>query len=170
MKKGDAGENRLRPCGRKWKLFFVYSVPAISCLAFLPLILAGCANPGNDKPHASAKVAPPATQSGNSDKPTVAQSGNDKPILVYQCQTGNGKPLTSAQATQLATLLANNKAAAIYHCLPFHDGQPAAFVNGHWHWKQTVPGDYEAIVDLASDGSTNRVMVNLLNSTMMGVP
>jgi len=101
---------------------------------------------------------------------TATQSGNDKPILVYQCQTGNGKPLTSGQAAQLATLLANNKAAVFYHCQPFHFGQPATFVDGHWHWRQTVPGDYEAIVEVAADGSTNKVIVNLLNSALMGVP
>ncbi len=160
MKKGDMAENGLAPCGRNWKLFFVYSARAISCLAFLSLALVGCAIREKNEPPAGAQMTPPVTRAGN----------NDKPILVYQCQTGNGKPLTSAQATQLATLLANDKAAAFYHCHPFHCDQSATFVDGRWLWKQTVPGDYEAIVAVAVDGSTNRVIVNLLNSTGYPVP
>jgi hypothetical protein len=170
MKRGDTVENGPTSCGRKWKSLFVNSARAISLLPILPLFFLGCANPGPDKPpvNAQATPTPPAMQSVNNDKTVATGSANDKAILVYHCQPGNGKPLTSAQATQLATLLANNKAAAIYACQPFHYGQPATFADGRWRWRQTVPGDYEAIVYVAVDGSTNRVIVNLLNST--GIP
>ncbi|HEY1790899.1 MAG TPA: hypothetical protein VGJ73_22315 [Verrucomicrobiae bacterium] len=70
--------------------------------------------------------------------------------------------LTTAQATRLAIQLANDRAAFIYHCRPFNDGQPATFVNGLWRWDQLCLGDYEANIELADDGSPNRVVVNKL--------
>lgn len=73
---------------------------------------------------------------------------------------------TSVQATQLAIRLANEQAARVYHCKPFHDGQPAAFTKGFWRWHELCPGDYEADVQLLADGSPNRVTVNLLNDTV----
>lgn len=63
----------------------------------------------------------------------------------------------------MATRLANDQASALYACQPFHDGQPANFTDGHWHWKQLLPGDYEATVELAANGSTNRVRVYWLD-------
>jgi hypothetical protein len=73
--------------------------------------------------------------------------------------------LTSSQATQLATRLANDQATTLYRCQPFHDGQPASFADGHWHWKQLRPGDYEATVELAANGSTNKVRVEWLDDS-----
>lgn len=173
MKKGDTVGKSMIPCGRKWKLIFLHSARSAACLLILPVVLASCANPGTQKSPANAQTAPsatPATQSEHAAQPTTTKPGNDKAILVYHYQAGNGKPLTGAQAAQLATLLANNKAAAFYQCQPFHCDQPAIFVDGRWLWKQTVPGDYEAIVQVAIDGSTNRAIVNLLNSTINGLP
>lgn len=71
--------------------------------------------------------------------------------------------LTDAQATRLATRLANDRAAVLFNCQPFHDGQPANLANGHWHWKQLCAGDYEATVELAANGSTNTVRVDWLD-------
>ena len=71
--------------------------------------------------------------------------------------------LTSEQATRLAIQLANEKATLTYHRSPFYGSQPASFVDGHWFWRQLSPGDIEATVELAADGSTNRVLLNLLS-------
>jgi hypothetical protein len=61
--------------------------------------------------------------------------------------------------------LANDKASAICHRQPFHDGGPAAFESGHWIWRELAPGDIEATVRLAADGSTNSVAINMLSNT-----
>jgi len=74
--------------------------------------------------------------------------------------------LTAEQATTTAVRLANDKASTVYHRQPFHDGQPARFVADHWVWtdKQAFGrGDLEATVELAADGSTNNVDLNLLD-------
>jgi hypothetical protein len=67
--------------------------------------------------------------------------------------------LSDGQATVMARQLANKQATLLYNCQPFHDGQPANFTNGHWHWTELCSGDYEANVELAANGSTNRVKV-----------
>jgi hypothetical protein len=98
-------------------------------------------------------------------------------ILVFSlalvgCATSKQQPspsLTDAQATQMATRLANNQADYLFHCQPFHDGRPANFTNGHWRWTQLCSGDYEATVELAANGSTNRVVVLWLNDGI-GIP
>jgi hypothetical protein len=72
--------------------------------------------------------------------------------------------LTADQAKTLAIRLANDKTASIYLGQPFHDGQPATFVSGHWIWKELAPGDIEATVELAADGSTNSVAINYLSN------
>jgi hypothetical protein len=77
--------------------------------------------------------------------------------------TRPGASLNAGQARALALRLANDKAATVYHCQSFHDGQPAAFVSGHWIWRELAPGDVEATVALASDGSTNNVALNILS-------
>jgi len=63
--------------------------------------------------------------------------------------------------------LANDKAFTLYHCQPFRDGQPARFVSGHWVWV-TQQGfghsDFQATVELATDGSTNNVDLQLFDS------
>jgi hypothetical protein len=88
------------------------------------------------------------------------------PLILVSCtSSGQPAPLTSAQAKLLAIQLANDKATLTYHRQPFHDGQPASFVDGHWLWRQLGPGDIEATVELAADGSTNRVILNLMNLT-----
>jgi len=73
--------------------------------------------------------------------------------------------LTAEQATALAMRLANDKACTVFHRQPFHDPQPARFDGGRWVWRQLTPGDIEATVELAADGSTNSVILNLLSNT-----
>ena len=83
-------------------------------------------------------------------------------LLVGCTSTHQTASLTADQAKAVAIHLANEKAAAIYHSQPFHDGQPPSFVAGHWTWRQLVTGDLEATVELAADGSTNSVTINQL--------
>jgi hypothetical protein len=87
-------------------------------------------------------------------------------LILADCATPKQQTsLTDVQATQLATRLANDQATFLYHCQPFQVGQPANFTNGYWHWKQLRPGDYEATVELAANGSTNRVRVYWLDDS-----
>jgi hypothetical protein len=83
-------------------------------------------------------------------------------LLVGCSSTHQTASLTADQAKVVAKRLANEKAAAKYHSQPFHDGQPASFVAGHWTWSQLSTGDIEATVELAADGSTNSVTLNQL--------
>jgi hypothetical protein len=65
----------------------------------------------------------------------------------------------------VALQLANAKADALYHCQPFHDGQPVRLMQGCWVWSDNHglgQGDIEARVELAADGSTNSVNVKFL--------
>ena len=89
-------------------------------------------------------------------------------LLVGCTSTHQTASLTADQAQAVAIHLANEKAAAIYHCEPFHDGQPPTFVAGHWTWRQLATGDIEAKVELAADGSTNSVVLNQLVNTAFG--
>jgi hypothetical protein len=88
--------------------------------------------------------------------------GTNKPAIPQQ-----GTPLTSEQATTLALQLANDQAATLYHSRPFQEGQPAKFTQGHWVWSDACGygrGDIYATVELAADGSTNLVNLQLLDS------
>ena len=69
--------------------------------------------------------------------------------------------LTVEQATKLAMQLANAKSEALWHIQPFRDGQPARFESEHWTWYK-LAGDIEAKVEIAADGSTNKVSVAAL--------
>lgn len=87
-------------------------------------------------------------------------------LLVGCASTHQSASLTAVQAQIVALRLANDKASTFYHRQPFHDGQPARFVADHWVWtdKQAFGrGDLEATVELAADGSTNNVDLNLLD-------
>jgi hypothetical protein len=86
-------------------------------------------------------------------------------ILVGCESSRQSASLTTEQATTIAMRLANDKASAIYHRQLFHDGQPATFESDHWVWRELVPGDIEATVKLAADGSTNSVVINILSET-----
>jgi hypothetical protein len=84
-------------------------------------------------------------------------------LLLAGCtSTHQTASLTADQAKAIAIRLANEQAATTFHSQPFHDGQPPSFEAGHWTWRQLGPGDIEATVELAADGSTNSVVLNQL--------
>ena len=75
--------------------------------------------------------------------------------------------LTAEQAKTVAIRLANDKASTLYHCQPFRDGLPAQFAADRWVWVEQQGyghGDIQATVELAADGSTNNVDIQLLDS------
>jgi len=86
-------------------------------------------------------------------------------LLIGCTSTRPGAPLTAEQAKAVAMRVANDKSSVICHRKPFHDGQPATFASGHWQWRELAPGDVEATVELAADGSTNSVAINILSET-----
>jgi hypothetical protein len=88
-------------------------------------------------------------------------------LLVAGCTTPKDSPLTAQQARLTAVHLANSKASELYHCQPFSSNQPARFSEGRWIWSDQQGyglGDIEATVELAADGTTNRVDLKLLES------
>lgn len=88
-------------------------------------------------------------------------------ILVGCKSSRQGAALTAEQATTTAMRLANDKAAALYQQQPFVAGKSARFVAGQWLWVAQQGfghGDIHATVELAADGSTNRVDLQLLDS------
>jgi hypothetical protein len=75
--------------------------------------------------------------------------------------------LTPEQATTIAMRLANDKASTLYQCQPFVAGRSAQFVASHWLWVAQQGfghGDIEARVELAMDGSTSKVDLQLFDS------
>ena len=90
-------------------------------------------------------------------------------FILIGCESSRrGASLTTEQATATAVRLANDKASTLYHHQPFGAGQPAQFVAGHWLWVARQGfgrGDIQATVELATDGSTNNVDLQLFDST-----
>jgi hypothetical protein len=95
-------------------------------------------------------------------------------ILVGCESSRQSSSLTTDQATTTAIRLANDKASALYQHQPFVAGQPAQFVAGHWLWVARQGfgrSDIQATVELAADGSTNSVSLQLFDSqNQMQVP
>ena len=88
-------------------------------------------------------------------------------LLVGCAGPRQSASLTPDQANKVATRLASDKASALYHCSPFSGGEPARFVDGHWVWvahQGYGHGDVQAMVELAADGSTNNVVLRLLDN------
>jgi hypothetical protein len=88
-------------------------------------------------------------------------------LLVGCASPRQSASLTVEQAKTVAMRLANDKAFTLYHCQPFRDSQPARFVGGLWIWvglQGFGNSDIQATVELAADGSTHNVDVQLLNS------
>jgi hypothetical protein len=88
-------------------------------------------------------------------------------ILVGCESSRQGASLTADQAKTLAIRLANDKASTLYHAQPFVAGQPAQFVAGHWLWVERQGFghvDIQATVEIAMDGSTNNVDLQLFDS------
>jgi hypothetical protein len=88
-------------------------------------------------------------------------------LLVGCTSTRPSASLTAEQAQAIAMRLANDRADLLYHCRPFHDGQPARFVAGHWLWVERQGfghSDFQATVELAADDSTHKVDLQLLDN------
>jgi hypothetical protein len=88
-------------------------------------------------------------------------------ILIGCKSSRQSASLTTEQATTTAMRLANDKASTLYQHQPFVAGQPAQFVAGHWLWVAQQGfgrGDIQATVELAADGSTNSVDLQLFES------
>ncbi|HEY3760721.1 MAG TPA: hypothetical protein VGN23_03140 [Verrucomicrobiae bacterium] len=88
--------------------------------------------------------------------------------ILTGCETSHtGADLTPDQAGALAMQLANDKAQQLVHQRPFQMNHPAEFENGHWIWDETMGVkrlDFEARVELAPDGSTNKVDLRMLDN------
>jgi hypothetical protein len=88
-------------------------------------------------------------------------------LLVGCTSTRPSASLTAEQAKAVAMRFANDQAFTLYHCRPFHDGQPAQFVAGHWLWVERQGfghSDIQATVELAADDSSHKVEVQVLDS------
>ncbi|HEX5399935.1 MAG TPA: hypothetical protein VFY06_12900 [Verrucomicrobiae bacterium] len=91
-------------------------------------------------------------------------------LLVGCAASPRSASLDTEQATALATQLANEKAFTVYHSQPFQKGQPAHFEAGHWIWtgrRGVGRSDLQATVELAADGSTNNVTLQLFDSQVI---
>ena len=91
-------------------------------------------------------------------------------VLVGCKSSQQGASLTQEQATTMAVRLANDRASTLYEHQPFVAGQPAQVVAGHWLWVERRGfgrGDIQARVELAMDGSTNHVDLQLFDSQIM---
>ena len=91
-------------------------------------------------------------------------------FLCAGCQVSRqGPSITAEQAMTTAVQLANDKCDALYQKHPFQAAHLPQFTGGRWIWTD-VQGvglvDMEAKVELASDGSTNRVDIKLLDNRL----
>ena len=87
-------------------------------------------------------------------------------LLVSCTSTRPSASLTAEQAMAAALRLANDRAFTLYHCRPFHDGQPAQFVAGHWLWVARQGfghGDIQATFQFAADDASHKVEVQVLD-------
>lgn len=95
-------------------------------------------------------------------------------FFVVGCSTTRPHArLTPHQAEAKALELANRKASELYNCKPFRNGPSAQFSRGRWVWfarQGYGEGDLEATVELAANGSTNRVEVQLLDNRQNPLP
>jgi len=90
-------------------------------------------------------------------------------LMVTGCSpsTQETDALTAEQAQATALELANLKAQELYGRQPFGNGQPAHLEQWRWVWTARQgygQGDIEVTVELALDGSTNKVDLKLLHS------
>jgi hypothetical protein len=106
----------------------------------------------------------------------TAQTNGGPLSYQWQFSGANSPPGASSspeQPTAVAMRLANEKALALYHCQPFRNGRPARFADGRWVWESQQGlglGDIHATVELAADGSTNKVVVQYLDSHSQSQP
>ena len=97
----------------------------------------------------------------------VDNEGKLRPIITEYFPPNTNGSLTVEQATSTAKQLANAKATTQFQFPPSVKVPPATFVTGHWLWVATQGyghGDIQAKVELAADGSTNSVKLELLDS------
>jgi hypothetical protein len=91
-------------------------------------------------------------------------------LLLAGCESSRTKThLTAEQAATLSVQLANDKAEAVYHRRPFENKQPPQFQNGRWLWtgsRGLGTLDFQATVELAVNGSTNKVDVRLTDDAL----
>ena len=91
-------------------------------------------------------------------------------FLLAGCESSRqSASLSAEQAATQAMRLANDKADTLFHHRPFRDSKPAQFTAGHWIWtdrRGAGLGDFQARVELAADGSTNNVDVQLLDDAL----
>jgi hypothetical protein len=89
-------------------------------------------------------------------------------VLLMGCRRSpSAAALTAPQAQTLATQLANQKADTLFHRRPFRDSQPAQFEAGRWVWTVSQGwglADFRAKVELAANGSTNSVDIQLFDN------
>jgi len=88
-------------------------------------------------------------------------------LLTGCAATHQSASLTAEDAKAVAIRLANDRASTLYHCQPFRDGQSAQFVAGRWVWVQQQGfghGDIQATVEIAANGSTSHVDLQLFDS------
>jgi hypothetical protein len=93
--------------------------------------------------------------------------------MPWHGQTEPSASLTAEQAKTLAMRLANDKADTLFHQRPFQGGQPAHFEAGRWVWTDSRGAgleDFQATVELAADGSTNKVDIRLLDDALRPMP
>lgn len=103
----------------------------------------------------------------------LAAAGSTNRVEIHLCAGGQasqpGSGFTDEQAMTKAVQLANAKGDALYQKHPFAAGKLAQFIDGRWVWTD-MQGvgqmDLQARVELAADGSTNRVELNLLDGMM----
>ena len=100
----------------------------------------------------------------------LVNDGKLYPILTDYIPPNTNGSLTADEATSTARQLANHKASTQFQAQPALTGQPAKFVEGRWLWVATQGygrGDIQAKVELAPDGSTNSVNLELLDSRII---
>jgi len=78
-------------------------------------------------------------------------------------------PLTSNQAKIIAVQLANDEARKSYNCQPFKNDQPIVFRDNKWLWSSIVACghcDVEAEIEIAASGTTNHILLQLLDNQL----
>ena len=87
--------------------------------------------------------------------------------VLAGCHSSSPNPsLTADSAEGRCVQLANDKADSMIHRRPFRAKQLARFEDGRWVWTDSCAGgslDFKAKVELAADGSTNTVDVQILD-------